>query len=234
MNKLTVVEMNGQQTIDSRLVAEALQMQHKHLLEKVRNYEDILTGRDFDPLTFFIPSSYQDTKGQTRNCYMLTKKGCEMVANKLTGEKGVLFTAMYVEVFNQMEKQVLKLPTDPRELLILTIQAHENTAKRVDAIENDVKNLKENKLLDPGEYNYLSKAVKNRVKVIKEIRQMSLNSTQNSKLYSAINHDLNTYVGIKTRTQIRQKDFEKALDFVNNWEPSYTDLRIIEQLALDV
>ena len=50
MNKLKVIEMNGQETIDSRLVAEALEVQHKHLLEKIRNYEDILAGRDFGPL----------------------------------------------------------------------------------------------------------------------------------------------------------------------------------------
>ena len=29
--------MNGQQTIDSRLVAEALDMQHKNLLKKIRD-----------------------------------------------------------------------------------------------------------------------------------------------------------------------------------------------------
>jgi hypothetical protein len=37
-------------------------------------------------------------------CFLLTKMGCEMVANKLTGEKGVLFTAAYVIEFNRMER----------------------------------------------------------------------------------------------------------------------------------
>lgn len=105
MNKLKIVDMNGQQTIDSRLVAEALEMQHKNLLKKIRAYEQILTGSKFSPLDFFIPTNYEDGKGEGRLCYMLTKKGCEMVANKTTGEKGVIFTAMYVDVFNTMEKQ---------------------------------------------------------------------------------------------------------------------------------
>ena len=29
-----------------------------------------------------------------------------MVANKLTGEKGVIFTAQYVEAFNKMEQKI--------------------------------------------------------------------------------------------------------------------------------
>ena len=33
-----------------------------------------------------------------------------MIANKLTGKKGVLFTAAYVTRFNEMEKKVQLLP----------------------------------------------------------------------------------------------------------------------------
>lgn len=105
MNKLKIVDMNGQQTIDSRLVAETLEIQHKNLLQKIRGYEDILEGSKFSSRQFFIPSSYLSEQNKEQPCYMLTKKGCEMVANKITGEKGVIFTAMYVDVFNTMEKQ---------------------------------------------------------------------------------------------------------------------------------
>ena len=94
------------ETIDSREVAEMIDMKHKDLLKKVRNYEDILTSAKLRPLDFFIPSEYKDGKGETRNCYLLTKKGCEMVANKLTGEKGVIFTAKYVNRFEEMEQKI--------------------------------------------------------------------------------------------------------------------------------
>ena len=93
------------ETIDSREVAEMIEVTHGSLLKKVRNYEEILTKSKLTSLDFFIPSEYKDTKGEIRNCYLLTKKGCEMVANKLTGEKGVIFTAKYVNRFEEMEKQ---------------------------------------------------------------------------------------------------------------------------------
>lgn len=94
------------ETIDSREVAEMVGMRHADLLKKVSNYEGILLNEKFRSVDFFIPSEYQDSTGRTLNCYLLTKKGCEMVANKLTGEKGVIFTAQYVNRFEQMEKHI--------------------------------------------------------------------------------------------------------------------------------
>lgn len=109
------------ETIDSREVAEMIEVTHGSLLKKVRNYEEILTKSKLTSLDFFIPSEYKDTKGEIRNCYLLTKKGCEMVANKLTGEKGVIFTAKYVNRFEEMEnhikQQIPALPSNYLEAL---------------------------------------------------------------------------------------------------------------------
>lgn len=101
-----LINVSPVETIDSREVAEMVGIQHKDLLKKVRNYEGILAGAKLRPLDFFIPSEYQDAQGKPRDCYLLTKKGCEMVANKLTGEKGVIFTAKYVNRFEEMEKHI--------------------------------------------------------------------------------------------------------------------------------
>lgn len=231
MNKLKIVDMNGQQTIDSRLVAEALNMQHKDLLKKIRNYDDILTSEKLRPLDFFVPSAYEDGKGETRVCYMLTKKGCEMVANKITGKKGVIFTAMYVDAFNDMEIQ--QLPTDPRELLQLTIMAQENTAKRVDNIEEKVKELDENKLLNPGEYHLINTRVRERINHIIQAYHLDPNKKQKSELYKSINREIKVITNAECRSQLKAKDFKTVLDFINDWEPSKATLVVIEQLSLN-
>lgn len=49
-------------------------------------------------------------------CYQITRKGCEMVANKMTGQKGIVFTAMYVNAFHEMEQQLHK-PTSQLDVL---------------------------------------------------------------------------------------------------------------------
>ena len=116
-----LINVSPVETIDSREVAEMIEVTHGSLLKKVRNYEEILTKSKLTSLDFFIPSEYKDTKGEIRNCYLLTKKGCEMVANKLTGEKGVIFTAKYVNRFEEMEnhikQQIPALPSNYLEAL---------------------------------------------------------------------------------------------------------------------
>ena len=83
MNELKVYDFRGQKVTDSRVVAEMIGVRHTDLLRKVSNYEEILTNAKLRSLDFFIPNEYKDNKGESRKCYLLTKKGCEMVANKL-------------------------------------------------------------------------------------------------------------------------------------------------------
>lgn len=106
MSKLTVINQNGQLVIDSREVAQKVDKQHAHLLRDIQGYLETLGKSNFGLADFFVLSSYIDVQGKERPCYLLTKKGCDMVANKMTGEKGVLFTAAYVTKFEEMEKQI--------------------------------------------------------------------------------------------------------------------------------
>ena len=83
MNELKVYDFQGQKVTDSRVVAEMIGVQHKNLLQKIKGYEEILLSSKFSSVEFFIPSEYKDSTGCNLKCYLLTKKGCEMVANKL-------------------------------------------------------------------------------------------------------------------------------------------------------
>jgi len=106
MYDLTVIKQNGGAYIDSREVAEAIGKRHHHLLRDINGYIKIMresTKTNFGFSEFFLESSYFDSTGRELPCFLLSKMGCEMVANKLTGEKGVLFTAAYVAKFNAME-----------------------------------------------------------------------------------------------------------------------------------
>lgn len=115
---MKVQDYHGKSVIDSREVAEMVEKQHKNLLADIRGYLKIMekaNGLNFQPVDFFIPSTYQDNKGEDRPCYLITKKGCDMIANKLTGEKGVLFTAAYVTAFEDM-KRALDAPNRAPEV----------------------------------------------------------------------------------------------------------------------
>lgn len=82
------------QTLDSREVAEMAEKTHGNLCREIRQhiqYMEDNNGINFDfvikPSDFFIESSYVDTKGEKRLCYLVTKKGCELIAHKMTGKK---------------------------------------------------------------------------------------------------------------------------------------------------
>ena len=115
MNKeLTIKTYNGVNVTDSREVADMVGRNHAHLCRDIQGYIKVISQNPkLDSDKFFVESSYKSGTGKEYTCYLLTKQGCEMVANKMTGTKGILFTAEYVQAFNKME-QALKpqLPTD--------------------------------------------------------------------------------------------------------------------------
>ena len=55
---------------------------------------------------FFTESTYKDANNQSRPCFNVTKKGCELIAHKLTGTKGTEFTARYINRFHEMENVI--------------------------------------------------------------------------------------------------------------------------------
>lgn len=106
MNELRVFNFNDAEVVDSRDVAEMTNVRHADLIEKITGYMKHLANGNFRSLDFFIPNTYKDAQDKPRPCYLLTKKGCDMVANKMTGEKGVLFTAAYVSAFEKMREHI--------------------------------------------------------------------------------------------------------------------------------
>lgn len=106
MNELTVMSSNGIETVDSRQIAEAVDKNHANMMREIRTYCGYLGEINIDCTDFFIESVYTTEQNKTMPCYLITRKGCEMIANKMTGQKGVAFTALYINAFHQMEQQL--------------------------------------------------------------------------------------------------------------------------------
>ncbi|PJO43892.1 phage antirepressor KilAC domain-containing protein [Lysinibacillus xylanilyticus] len=126
MNQLKVITFKGQLVTDSREIAEMVGKRHSDLLESINGYKQTLENGKFRSQDFFINHTYKSTQNKELPCFLLTRKGCDMVANKMTGEKGVLFTAAYVIRFEEMEKQLskpqLNLPSTYKEALIALLE----------------------------------------------------------------------------------------------------------------
>ncbi len=90
-------------TVSSLEVADMVGKPHYELLKDVRKYCEYFDEGKIPCVDFFVESTYTDSKGETRPCFMVTKKGCEFIAHKLTGQKGAIFTARYINRFHEME-----------------------------------------------------------------------------------------------------------------------------------
>lgn len=94
-------------TLDSREVAEMVGKDHNKLLRDIRNYISQLDASKIGHTDFFTENYYKDKSNRQKPCYRISRKGCEFIANKLTGTKGTAFTARYILRFHEME-EILK------------------------------------------------------------------------------------------------------------------------------
>lgn len=106
-SELTLTAEDGTQYVSSRSVAEWTEKEHFILLRDIEKYISYLTddeqntelysGSTMRVESYFVEDSYQVEEGGRRyKFYWCSRKGCEMIANKMTGKKGVRFTAHYI------------------------------------------------------------------------------------------------------------------------------------------
>lgn len=231
MNSLQIIEHESQRVLTTQQLAKVYEtsteninknfQRNKNRFEERRDYY-IITGEKLRELK--NDPTISPLVGKNASQVMVwTERG----ANR---HSKILDTDRAWQQFDVLEETYFKVKKlSPMEWVKLQNEALIEVDERVSGIETDVRDLKENKPLNPGEYNYLNGQVRKRVRTIKEVRKLDLDSQQNRELYSFINRDLNKYIGIRTRSQFRAKDFEKALQFIREWDLSYTDLKIIEE-----
>jgi Rha family phage regulatory protein len=126
----------GQKYLDSREVAEMVGKEHNKLLRDIRVYITQLDASKVGHTDFFTESQYTDKSNRQKPCYLVTKKGCEFIAHKLTGVKGTEFTAKYINRFHEMEDTIkTQLPQGNDLIALAVIEAQKMIAERDKQIE---------------------------------------------------------------------------------------------------
>lgn len=229
--ELTIKSVNGQLVTDSREVAKMIGKRHSDLIRSIDSYNKILLNAKVRSVNFFIESTYKDASGKENKHYLLTRKGCDMVANKMTGEKGVLFTATYVTRFEEMEQQ---LSNPVQQYLSLSEEdkaiAYFTELKKKKLVEQQLllaqpKVQKYEQFLDADGYmtgNQVAKSLGIGVKrLYKQLREMSIYKSDNTpyqkyldkKGYFKVTYK-NTPVGIKPVTLITSKGADFIFDLL--------------------
>ena len=130
-----------------------------------------------------------------------------------------------------------QIPADPMDALRLMFQATEHTQEKVNQVDARVIHLEQNVKLEPGEYTYIGKSISRKVYQIGKERAYSMNREQKEELFKAINKEIAEITGVRTRTQLRQKDYKKVIEFIDDWEPSKATSMLVknyEQMEMEV
>lgn len=207
------------QTIPSYEVAKMMGKEHWEVLRMLEGSKDrkgiiqTLNDHQMGVVEYFVPSTYVDDKGETRKCYECTKMGCDMLANKMTGEKGILFTAKYVKRFNEMiENPFAGISTELRAILMLDKKQQE-LDKRVTGIEDKM-------TVDYELAENLRNAISTRAVYLLGGKHTEAYKKLSKKLFAEFYKGLKTSFKVNSYKNIAQKKYDDALKYIENWKPS--------------
>lgn len=217
-----LVIMKDQQAVTTSLqVAEVFGKEHKVVLKAIdelkegvaQNYADL-----FYEDTYIHPQNKQKYRQ-----IIMNRDGFTLLAMGFTGKKALQFKLQYINAFNEMEKTIkeksVSIPTTKRGLALLALEASEETNQRVDVIEQEVFDLKENQPLPQGEYSIISSRINKRVYEVADAYSINRSNRKTiGLLFKDINSGVKKISGVGARTQLRAKHYEKVMDFINSWE----------------
>lgn len=219
-----------QKTITSVEVADMVGKEHKELLRDIRRYAKQFNESNIALVDFFEESSYKDGKGESRPCYLVTKKGCEFIAHKLTGVKGTEFTAKYINRFHELE-DAIKKPLTALEQIALLAQGTVELEQKVETVEQKVYFIENDMPLFGAESDELSAHVKRKgVEMLGgKLSEAYRDKTLRQKVYTDIYGPLKREFGIydddgkaKSYKALKRKNLADAHEFVDCYTlPAY-------------
>lgn len=214
---MDIINFNGQLVTDSREVSEMVSRRHDQVVRDIRNIIDHLGDHKFVE-SYFIESTYTNTQNKELPCYLLSKKGCELYATRMTGEKGTKFAMTYIERFNEMEKQL----TNPVNSLELALQAALQHEREIKSIKSDVDYLKGSMRIDTLQQRDIQSVAAQ--SVIHSLGGKESNAYQQkpirTKAFSAFWNEFKNYFKVPRYGDLPKAKYDEALRFIQLWRPS--------------
>lgn len=207
---------NNQTITTSKLVAYAFEKQHKHVLRDIEKLKKDMPN--FGPM--FMESTAWDSYGREQKIYLINKDGFLLLAMGFTGSKALKFKAAFIEAFNEMQKRLEQpKPLTAREQMNLIMEVSEETAQRVDKLEEKVQTLQTSITIDYTQQKQIQVLVNKKVLEALGGKGSPAYKELGRKVYAAAYRELKNYFFIPRYQELKKVDFDKAIDLLNRFTP---------------
>ena len=223
MNELIKVtqDENGNSVVSGRDLHEFLGVQTKYTqwFERMVSY-GFTENVDF---IGFSQKREKPTDGRPAIDHALTLDMAKEISMIQRTEKGKQARQYFIEVEKAFKEQY-RLPQTPEEKLALTMEVTTRLNKRIGKIEEDLEDIKNKQEIDSTQRYKLKKA-RNR-KAVEVLNGKQSNAYQDKKLtrkvFRALERELKDEFTISRYEDLRRDEFDSAIEFINNWHPSYS------------
>ena len=229
-----LVVMKDQQAVTTSLqVAETFGKQHKHVLEAI---DELMMGVAENSADLFYEDTYIHPQNKQKyRQIIMNRDGFTLLAMGFTGKSAIQFKLQYIRAFNQMEdhiKQQPQIPDTPRGLALLALAANEEASKRIDEIDGRLVDIEENKLITTEDKGTIDRAVQKKVYQI--CKDQHLGQGAKSMLFQDLGSSIKQLFNVPNRGRIKDKDFQKVLEFIDHWQPSSVTKERINQIQTEL
>lgn len=223
-----------QAVTDSLKVADVFNKNHKHVLEKVRN----LAAENSAVEKMFFKSTYINQQGREQPLIYMNRDGFTLIAMGFTGKKAMEFKLKYIEAFNKMEAYIraqetaYQLPQTLEARLKLAMEATIHLDERMTNVEKDVDFIKNTSEIDSNQRFKLRKARDRKSVEVCGGKKSNFYKDKNKrrKVFRQLEHDFKDSFVISRYEDLSKKDFDRAINFISNWYPSYPLQQDIKQM----
>lgn len=205
-----------EQTLTSLEVAEMVGREHNEVLKDVRRIIAQL-GEGNLPQSYFIESTYKNSQNREMPSFLLTKKGCELYATRMTGEKGTQFAVAYIEKFNEMENHIES--EGKTKLLLKAALEHE---EKIETIRTDVNMLKNTMRIDGVQEHRINNKAKAVIVKTLNGKESQAYKNMSSKVFARFWRDFKNHFQVPRYGELPKVEYENAVEFIDYWQPDTT------------
>lgn len=239
MNQPQIIELYNQRLLTMEQLADFYDASIDQIKQNFNNNKDkFIEGKHYYRLA---GSELKAFKNSVENFDLVGKRAPQLILYTKRGasrHSKMLGTDKAWDMFDELEesyfntKQQIEIPTTTRGLIQLALEGNQETNQRIDGINERLIDIEENKLITTEDKGTIDRAI--RKKVYQICKEQHLRQGAKSMLYQDLGSSIKQLFNVPNRGRIKDKDFRKALSFINYWEPSSVTKERINQTQTEL